>query len=109
MRIKNLLLGVVSLALVVGGLAVMAYGFVGQGAGDTASNRAEPEGFNVPEIEPTRGANETAGGPEDKTLKVTIPKMARVKDGTFPDAGATDRRGAETRPVGAATRWPRRR
>ncbi|WP_228282056.1 class E sortase [Rubrobacter marinus] len=92
MRIRSLLLGVASLAMVAIGLVVVAYAFVGQGTANTASNSTEPEGFNVPEVETTRerGAEEAAQGPEDKTLRVTIPKMARIEGATFPDAAGDD-------------------
>jgi len=58
------------------------------GTGSTATNEKDPQGFNVPNID---GASQVAvGGPEDKTLTVTIPDMARVKDATVPDAAGDD-------------------
>ncbi|BBL80473.1 hypothetical protein RxyAA322_23270 [Rubrobacter xylanophilus] len=57
------------------------------GTGSTATNEGNPRGFNVPDI---GGASQAVSGPEDKTLTVTIPDMARVKDATVPDAAGDD-------------------
>ncbi len=99
MRIKGIVLGLVSLVLIAAGISAVAYAFLGRGAGDTATNSSDPAGFNVPEVEDTGATQaETAGEPEDKTLKVTIPKMARVKDGTFPDAAGDDEQALKDNP-----------
>ncbi len=58
------------------------------GSGNTATNSSDPGAFNVPEVE-TRRETQT-GGPEDKTLRVSIPRMARVADAAVPDADGDD-------------------
>jgi sortase A len=49
---------------------------------------SEPEGFNVPAVE--QAATQDSGGPEDKTLKVTVPAMSRMDNDTVPDAKGDD-------------------
>lgn len=91
MSVKKLVLGVGSLVLVAVGVAAIAYVLLGLGSGNTATNSSDPAGFNVPEIKPSGQTQaETPEEPEDKTLEVTIPKMARVEDGTFQDAAGDD-------------------
>jgi sortase A len=73
----------------VGGLALLVIYFTGQNPVSTvtATNSENPEGFNVPKIDSGR---EVAGGPADKTLKVTVPAMSRVEDANVPDAVGDD-------------------
>lgn len=71
------------------GVALIASFFMGPGS-DLASNSASPSGFNVPQL----GKKQTEpvpAGPQDKTLKLTIPAMKRVDNSTVPDASGTDR------------------
>ena len=58
----------------------------------TATNNSDPGQFNVPEVETTQQEteSETAKSPEDKTLKVTIPAMARVSNAIVPDTDGED-------------------
>jgi len=75
------------------GLALVAFVFLGGGPEEgTATNEGDPEGFNVPEVEaPREGSQDVAaGGPEDKTLTVTIPKMSRVENATIPSTAGDD-------------------
>jgi sortase A len=91
LRIRSVLSWLVSLAMIGAGLTLVALFFLSQGGESTATNESDPKGFNVPKIEPTREkARAAAGGPEDKTLKVTIPKMERVEDATVPDTTGDD-------------------
>ncbi len=91
MRIKGIVLLLVSLTLVGAGVALAAFFFLSQSSENTATNSADPKGFNVPEIDTAQGkGDEAAGGPEDKTLTVTIPKMSRVKDAAFPNTFGDD-------------------
>ncbi len=89
MRNKKLLVGGFSLTLVLLGLGLIGYFFLGQGSQSTATNSSDPEGFNVPEVSDAQ-EEQAAGGPEDKTLTVTVPKMERVKDAAIPDAEGDD-------------------
>src|SRR5919199_3800938 len=79
---KRLLLGAISLALIAVGLALIAYYFL---------SSTNPQNFNVPKPESVQQAqNQAPGGPEDKTLKVTIPAMARIEGVPVPDAEGDD-------------------
>lgn len=80
-----------SLTLMGTGLALVAFFFVAQNSGSTASNDPDPGNFNVPELGSAQEAQyANVGGPEDKTLKVTIPKMNRIENDTVPDATGGD-------------------
>lgn len=101
MRIGNIILNLVSVALVGAGLALIGTFFVGPAFlnPDTIA-KASPEKFNVPVLNkkaaepPTAESDakknsskkQTAYAPEDKTLRVTIPKMSRVRDSVMPTA-----------------------
>lgn len=92
MRISRLVSWFISPVLILGGLAIIVVYFTGlnpMGA-VTATNSKDPKGFNVPEISSTQGGDQVAGGPSDKTLKVTIPAMSRVKDANVPDTVGDD-------------------
>jgi sortase A len=79
---KRLLLGAISLVLIAVGLALIAYYFL---------NPTNPQNFNVPKPESVQQVqNQAPGGPEDKTLKVTIPAMARIEGVPVPDASSDD-------------------
>ena len=69
-----------SLFLVLIGVALIGVYLLGGGPGTAASG---PENFNVPDVNAGQGAA-TAGGPRDKTLKVTIPEMSRVENANVP-------------------------
>ncbi len=86
-RIRSGVLGLVSLAMIATGVALVGFFFLGGSGG--ATNGEEPAAFNVPEIENTQETAD-AGGPEDKTLKLTVPKMARVENATIPDTAGDD-------------------
>ena len=90
MRVKSCVSGLVSLVLIAAGVSLVAYFFLSAGWGDTATNAKDPAGFNVPEIGASREKALAPGGPEDRTLTVTIPKMARIRDDRVPDASGTD-------------------
>jgi sortase A len=87
--IRSVVLGLFSLAMIGAGVALIGYFFLG-GSGGTATNGEEPAAFNVPELENKQEAVEDTGGPEDKTLKLTVPQMARVEDAPVPDAAGDD-------------------
>lgn len=71
-----------SLAMILAGAAIIAAFFYGQSLEDPATNARNPGGFNVPELSAREAA--PAGGPEDKTLKLTVPKMSQIEDDTVP-------------------------
>jgi sortase A len=91
--ILGIVSGLASVALLVAGLALLAFHALNQESQDVATNSNDPGGFNVPEIEaPQEETAEIvdADVPEDKTLRVTVPSMARIKDAPVPDTFATD-------------------
>jgi sortase A len=86
---RNILSWLGTLIMIGGGTALIASFFLHQGQQDAVASNGNPGGFNVPKIEDPRSA-QTAGGPEDKTLKLTIPKLDRIEDDTVPDASGGD-------------------
>lgn len=88
-RTKGLISGILSLVMVLAGIALIGVFFFGNNLENTATNDSNPEGFNVPELGagPSDGA---ASGPEDKTLKITVPGMNQIKDDTIPYVPGTD-------------------
>ncbi len=91
MRVKDLLMAGLSVLLIASGAVLLAYFALGLGSITTAADGAGAEGFNVPVLESTVEARSTVvDGPEDKTLKLTVPKMARVQNATVPDAAGDD-------------------
>ncbi|WP_228282194.1 class E sortase [Rubrobacter tropicus] len=92
---RGLVSGFVGLAMLVAGVALIGYFFLGLAAGDTATNSDDPSGFNVPRLETggeTSGSAAADGGtgPEDKTLKLTVPGMARIEDDEIPSTDGGD-------------------
>ena len=87
MRLRRIILSVVSLALVVAGVALIASYFLLQEE-TTATNSSNPKGFNVPKISSTQ--EPYIGGPDDKTLTVTIPKMTHVENASVPYTSGDD-------------------
>jgi sortase A len=101
-RVTHIALNVMSLLLALVGLAVTATFFVGspfpeQQAEASAVDAREPA---VPAINPPKSVEERAlrprerrvivPVPEDKTLRVTVPKMKRVENAKIPYASGTD-------------------
>ncbi len=98
MRLRRVPLWATSVALVGVGVVLASYfslgqALLGQSRGDAATGRADPKGFNVPQTVASSerpGEEAPAGGPEDKTLKLTIPAMARIDGDAVPDASVGD-------------------
>lgn len=109
-RVTNIVLNVMSLVLVVAGLALTGTFFFGSPVPSTAAtasssgvdpNDSSPDDFNVPVLTENTEAPKpedrefsqeeaTAPIPDDKTLRVTIPEMARVRDAVIPYASGDD-------------------
>ena len=85
----KVVLGITGLALIGVGIAFAAFSFLNSGAESTATNSSEPAAFNVPEVGTTQ-EEQAAGGPEDKTLTVTVPAMSRIENDAIPDAEGDD-------------------
>lgn len=87
-RSKSLIFGLLSLAMILAGVALIVVFFFGQNLENSATNQNNPDGFNVPEL--SSNDPEAAGGPDDKTLKLTIPRMSQIEDDTIPYVQGTD-------------------
>ncbi len=96
MRIKDVILTLASLALIGAGTLLIGGFFLGPEVprGDVTSD--EPQAFNKPILEDVQAPEEekepevASSGPEDKTLWLTIPKMARVWGAAIPSAEGND-------------------
>jgi sortase A len=87
-RTKSIVSWVLSLTMLAAGAALIASFFLAGTLNSAATNSADPGGFNVPKL---KTADEgAASGPEDKTLKLTIPKMSQIKNDTVPTVRGTD-------------------
>jgi sortase A len=114
LRLRRVPLWATSVALVGVGVVLASYFSVGLSRGDAASDRADPKGFNVPQTVASSerpGEEAPAGGPKDKTLELTIPKLVRIRHDTVPDASAADegalRRSAAIHLRGTGFPWQR--
>jgi sortase A len=85
LQIKSIISWLVSSALKGAGVALIASFFLAGTLNSTATNSADPGGFNVPKLEPPDDDGVATSGPKDKTLKLTIPEMARLEDDTVPN------------------------
>lgn len=88
-RSKALVSGLLSLAMILGGVALIGVFFFGQNLENPAVNETNPGGFNVPRLSP-EGDAAAAGGPEDKTLRLTVPRMSQIEDDTVPYVSGTN-------------------
>ncbi len=87
-RTKNIISWALSLVMMAAGGALIASFFLAGSLSSTATNEGNPGGFNVPQLEsPDEG---TTTGPEDKTLRLTIPAMARIENDEVPSSEATE-------------------
>lgn len=89
MRTRSIISWVISLAMIGAGVALIASFFLAGSRESTATNTPSPENFNVPQLGTTQ-EQPALSGPEDKTLKLTIPAMNRIKNDTVPDVPGTD-------------------
>ncbi len=92
MRIKDVILSLISLALIGAGATLIVLFFLGPGAPDNSTSD-EPQDFNVPILEDKRSSEEGTGGasgPEDETLRLTIPQMTRIFDVVIPSGEGND-------------------
>jgi sortase A len=85
---KNIVSWILSLVMIAAGVALIASFFLAGSLNSTATNSANPGGFNVPKLEPADDGATT--GPKDKTLKLTIPKMSQIKDDAVPNMAGND-------------------
>jgi sortase A len=87
-RTRTVVSWVLSLLMVAAGAALITSFFLPGSFNSTATNSSNASGFNIPRLDPN--GNEAVSGPKNKTLKLTIPKMAQIKDDTVPTVPGTD-------------------
>lgn len=86
MRAKDIVLSLISLALIGAGVFLIATFFMGSGlSGDSSGGQQD---FTPPMVKKTTTASEK--GPSDNTLRLTIPKMNRISDVEIPTAEGND-------------------
>jgi sortase A len=93
-RSRNIISWVLSLTMIAAGVALIASFFLA-GTQSTATNSSDPGGFNVPKLEPAQDGGAIAG-PEDKTLRLTIPAMDKIEDDEIPNTTGTDEEALKT-------------
>ncbi|MDX5895129.1 sortase [Rubrobacter radiotolerans] len=79
--------GVLSLVMVLAGAGLIASFFMAGGLSSAASGAGGAGGFNVPTLEEE---NQSAGGPQDRTLVLDVPQMSRIDEAEVPSASGTD-------------------
>ncbi len=84
---------ILGLLTIVAGLALVVLGYTGwnplMGQMEGSSAKEPDRGLgDLPTLADTGG--DSAGGPRDKTLKLTIPKMSRIENDAVPDAAGDD-------------------
>ena len=89
-RARNVISWVLSLVMIVAGIALIASFFLAGRLDSTATNSEDPGGFNVPKLETTDESTTNAAGPKDKTLELTVPAMARIENDEIPSTVGTD-------------------
>jgi sortase A len=93
LRIKDIILSLMSLALIGAGATLIVAFFLAPGTPRDGSD--ERRDFNIPVLDDTQAPEkgnepEIAGGPEDKTLWLTVPKMARIFNSAIPTGEGND-------------------
>ena len=88
-RTKNIVSWALSLVMIAAGAALIASFFLAGSLDSTATNSSDPGSFNVPRLD-TGNDGDAASGPKDKTLKLTVPKMAQIEEDTVPTVPGTN-------------------
>ena len=89
MRLRKMVLLLAALALVV---SLAACGSSGQGEKEQPKKEEPKKEAPNKQVAPKKGPEkkkETAKGPEDRTLKLTIPALRRIEDDTIPTGKGT--------------------
>ncbi len=87
-RTKNIFSWALSLLMIGAGVALVASFIFASSLDGIATNSDDSSGFSVPKLTPSDAG--AAGGPKDKTLKLTVPAMSQIKDDTVPTVPGTD-------------------
>ena len=88
-RTKNVVSWALSLLMLGAGAALIGSFFLAGTLNSAATNSADPGGFNVPRLDTTDEA--AANGPENKTLKLTIPELSQIDNDPVPTVPGTDK------------------
>src|SRR5215203_1191077 len=84
-RARNAITWVLSLLMIVAGVALIASFFLAGHLDSTATNSDNPGGFNVPKLE-----NTSSTVPSDKTFELTVSAMARIENDEVPYTAGDD-------------------
>jgi sortase A len=95
-RAKTVISWVLSLLMILAGAALVASFFLAGRLDSTATNSDDPGGFNVPKLESSPEENTSSTGPEDKTLELTVPAMARIENDAIPYTTGNDEEALKT-------------
>lgn len=76
----------VSAVMLVAGAGLLASFFMAGGLSSASTNGAA-SGFSIPTLEDERS---TSGGPEDTTMRLSIPQMSRIDEAEIPSAAGAD-------------------
>jgi sortase A len=87
-RTRNVVSWVLSLLMIAAGAALIASFFLAGSLNSSATNSSNPGGFNVPRLD--AGDDAQQSGPKDRTLKLTVPKMAQIQEDTVPTVSGTN-------------------
>jgi sortase A len=87
-RTRNVVSWVLSLLMIAAGAALIASFFLAGSLNSSATNSSNPGGFNVPRLD--AGDDAQQSGPKDRTLKLTVPKMAQLQEDTVPTVSGTN-------------------
>jgi sortase A len=85
---KTIISWVLSLTMIAAGVALIASFFLAGTLNSTATNSKDPGGFNIPQLDTTDGG--APGGPKDKTLRLTVPKMSQLENDPVPTVPGTN-------------------
>ncbi|WP_119069897.1 class E sortase [Rubrobacter indicoceani] len=86
--LKSVFFGVLSITLLAAGIALISSFFLAGGLSPASAGGNGAAGFNVPTLE--NESNASVGGPQDRTMRLSIPQMARVDEAEIPSASGTD-------------------
>ncbi len=85
---KTIVSWLLSLAMVAAGVALLTSFFLASSVNSTVTNSEDPGSFNIPKLDTAGGG--AAGGPQDKTLMLTVPKMSQLDNDPVPTVTGTD-------------------
>jgi sortase A len=88
-RTKSIISWVLSLTMIATGVALVASFFLAGSLNSTATNSNDAGSFNIPKLDAANGG--TPGGPKDKILKLTVPKMSQLENDPVPTVPGTNK------------------